>query len=146
MEDNNSKNEVLVTEENSKDLAKKALKEYSDLDLDINDVDRQIWLIKEANAEVFEKIEKLQDIKSKYLQKQSEISESMKVIMREGNMSDFDYNNFVAKYTAPSVRKKFDTAQFYKDYAPDTAMYKKYVGTTSVSDSVKITKKADGKI
>ena len=58
--------------------------------------------------------------------------------MREANQKDEFNERFKVHYTAPSVRKNFDTKQFYEDYAEDTAMYKKYVKITSVKDGIKI--------
>ena len=58
--------------------------------------------------------------------------------MREANIPQEVGVRFTAKYTAPYTKKNFDTKKFYEDYTPDTAMYKKYVGVTNVSDSIKI--------
>ena len=59
--------------------------------------------------------------------------------MRENNIPEEVGIRFKAKYTAPYTKKNFNTKLFYEDYAEDTAMYKKYVGITNVSDSIKIT-------
>ena len=75
---------------------------------------------------------------AKIEEQQEAVKGDLKTKMRELNKKEIVGVRFTAKYTAPYTRKKFDTDQFYKDYPEDTAMHKKYVSTTNVSESIKI--------
>lgn len=124
-------NEINIT---SKDM----LDEYTKLDLDAKKVEVEIAEFKEAHKEVFNALRvfenKLQEIASF----QQNIQNDLLTYMREHNTEEDSNDTFRVKYTPAYTKKSFDTKKFYEDYAPESAMYKKYVGIINVKDSVKI--------
>ena len=111
-------NEINIT---SKDM----LDAYTKLDLDAKKVEVEIAEFKEAHKEVFNALKVFED-------KLQEIAGFQQNIEEDSN------DIFRVKYTPSYTKKNFDTKKFYEDYAPESAMYKKYVGTTTVKDSIKI--------
>lgn len=124
-------NEINIT---SKDM----LDEYTKLDLDAKKVEVEMAEFKEAHKEVFNALKvfenKLQEIASF----QQNIQNDLLTYMREHNTEEDSNDTFRVKYTPAYTKKSFDTKKFYEDYAPESAMYKKYVGIINVKDSVKI--------
>lgn len=126
----------VIEEENS---PAKLLQRYTDIDLEISKVIIEQDEFIKANKEVFDKINEMNDKIKQFKEEQDKVKVELKNSMREANSKEEIGIRFIAKYTAPFTKKNFDTKKFYEDYAPDTAMYKKYVGVTNVSDSIKIT-------
>ena len=124
-------NEINIT---SKDM----LDEYTKLDLDAKKVEVEMAEFKEVHKEVFNALRvfenKLQEIASF----QQNIQNDLLTYMREHNTEEDSNDIFRVKYTPAYTKKSFDPKQFYEDYAPESAMYKKYVGIINVKDSVKI--------
>lgn len=124
-------NEINIT---SKDM----LDAYTKLDLDAKKVEVEMAEFKEAHKEVFNALKvfenKLQEIASF----QQNIQNDLLTYMREHNTEEDSNDIFRVKYTPAYTKKSFDTKKFYEDYAPESAMYKKYVGIINVKDSVKI--------
>lgn len=131
---NNNVDEVNEINITSKDM----LDEYTKLDLDAKKVEVEIAEFKEAHKEVFNALKvfenKLQEIASF----QQNIQNDLLTYMREHNTEEDSNDTFRVKYTPAYTKKSFDTKKFYEDYAPESAMYKKYVGIINVKDSVKI--------
>lgn len=131
---NNNIEEVNTINITSKDM----LDAYTKLDLDAKKVEIEIAEFKEAHKEVFDALKlfenKLQEIASF----QQNIQSNLLTYMREHNTEEDSNDIFRVKYTPSYTKKNFDTKKFYEDYAPESAMYKKYVGITTVKDSVKI--------
>lgn len=115
------------------------LQKYTDLDLEISKVIIEQEEFYKANKDLFAKYENFANRIEKIREQQDETKEELKKVMRENNIPEEIGIRFKAKYTAPYTKKNFNTKLFYEDYAEDTAMYKKYVGITNVSDSIKIT-------
>lgn len=124
-------NEINIT---SKDM----LDAYTKLDLDAKKVEVEMAEFKEVHKEVFNALRvfenKLQEIASF----QQNIQNDLLTYMREHNTEEDSNDTFRVKYTPAYTKKSFDTKKFYEDYAPESAMYKKYVGIINVKDSVKI--------
>ncbi len=120
------------------DITDTLLEKYTELDLEISKVVLEQEQYRKEHKEVFDKMKEYEDKIAKIEQQQEAVKGDLKTKMRELNKKEIIGIRFTAKYTAPYTRKKFDTDQFYKDYAEDTAMYKKYVSTTNVSESIKI--------
>ena len=127
-----------VEEEEKKVTTKSLLDDYTKLDLDKQKNNIEEAEFKEKYKEIFDAYDKILEARKSIEDKQNELKDEMLVKMREANQKDEFNERFKVHYTAPSVRKSFDTKQFYEDYAEDTAMYKKYVKTTSVKDGIKI--------
>ena len=125
---------VKATEESPKDL----LNRYTEIEIEIqrNFVEESDFIAK--YKEIFEAYYSIQAKTEEFRKEQEEIKAKLKDRMRETNTPEESNDRFIAKYTAPYTKKNFNTKQFYEDYAPDTAMYKKYVGITNVSESIKI--------
>ena len=127
------------TEEEEKEVTPKdVLNKYTNLDLELQKAYIEETEFIEKYKEVFSKYQEIQDKIKSIQEEQSDVKEELKDKMREYNLNEESNDRFIAKYTAPYSKKNFDTKQFYEDYAPDTAMYKKYVKTINVKDSVKI--------
>lgn len=114
------------------------LNEYSKLDLEAKKVQVEIAEFKEAHKEIFDILNQFNNKLLEISNSQSNIADNLLAYMREHNVTDDDNGQFKAKYTPAYTKKNFDTKKFYEDYAPESAMYKKYVGITNVKDSVKI--------
>lgn len=127
-----------VEEEEKKVTTKSLLDDYTKLDLDKQKNNIEEAEFKEKYKEIFDAYDKILEARKSIEDKQNELKDEMLVKMREANQKDEFNERFKVHYTAPSVRKNFDTKQFYEDYAEDTAMYKKYVKITSVKDGIKI--------
>ena len=127
-----------VEEEEKKVTTKSLLDDYTKLDLDKQKNNIEEAEFKEKYKEIFDAYDKILEARKAIEDKQNKLKDDMLVKMRESNQKDEFNERFKVHYTAPSVRKSFDTKQFYEDYAEDTAMYKKYVKTTSVKDGIKI--------
>ena len=127
-----------VEEEEKKVTTKSLLDDYTKLDLDKQKNNIEEAKFKEKYKEIFDAYDKILEARKSIEDKQNELKDEMLVKMREANQKDEFNERFKVHYTAPSVRKNFDTKQFYEDYAEDTAMYKKYVKITSVKDGIKI--------
>ena len=127
-----------VEEEEKKVTTKSLLDDYTKLDLDKQKNNIEEAEFKEKYKEIFNAYDKILEARKSIEDKQNELKDEMLVKMREANQKDEFNERFKVHYTAPSVRKNFDTKQFYEDYAEDTAMYKKYVKITSVKDGIKI--------
>lgn len=127
-----------VEEEEKKVTTKSLLDDYTKLDLDKQKNNIEEAEFKEKYKEIFDAYDKILEARKSIEDKQNELKDEMLVKMREANQKDEFNERFKVHYTAPSIRKNFDTKQFYEDYAEDTAMYKKYVKITSVKDGIKI--------
>lgn len=127
-----------VEEEEKKVTTKSLLDDYTKLDLDKQKNNIEEAEFKEKYKEIFDAYDKILEARKSIEDKQNELKDEMLVKMREANQKDEFNERFKVHYTAPSVRKNFDTKQFYEDYTEDTAMYKKYVKITSVKDGIKI--------
>lgn len=127
-----------VEEEEKKVTTKSLLDDYTKLDLDKQKNNIEEAEFKEKYKEIFDAYDKILEARKSIEDKQNKLKDDMLVKMRESNQKDEFNERFKVHYTAPSVRKNFDTKQFYEDYAEDTAMYKKYVKITSVKDGIKI--------
>ena len=127
-----------VEEEEKKVTTKSLLDDYTKLDLDKQKNNIEEAEFKEKYKEIFDAYDKILEARKSIEDKQNELKDEMLVKMREANQKDEFNERFKVHYIAPSVRKNFDTKQFYEDYAEDTAMYKKYVKITSVKDGIKI--------
>lgn len=132
-------NIVPIAEKENPNLAGDLLQKYTDLDLEISKVIIEQEEFYKANKDLFAKYENFANRIEKIREQQDETKEELKKVMRENNIPEEVGIRFKAKYTAPYTKKNFNTKLFYEDYAEDTAMYKKYVGITNVSDSIKIT-------
>ena len=124
-------NEINIT---SKDM----LDAYTKLDLDAKKVEVEIAEFKEAHKEVFNALKVFEDKLQEIAGFQQNIQSNLLTYMREHNIEEDSNDIFRVKYTPSYTKKNFDTKKFYEDYAPESAMYKKYVGITTVKDSVKI--------
>lgn len=124
-------NEINIT---SKDM----LDAYTKLDLDAKKVEVEIAEFKEAHKEVFNALKVFEDKLQEIADFQQNIQSNLLTYMREHNIEEDSNDIFRVKYTPSYTKKNFDTKKFYEDYAPESAMYKKYVGITTVKDSVKI--------
>lgn len=124
-------NEINIT---SKDM----LDAYTKLDLDAKKVEVEIAEFKEAHKEVFDALKVFENKLQEIAGFQQNIQSNLLTYMREHNTEEDSNDIFRVKYTPSYTKKNFDTKKFYEDYAPESAMYKKYVGTTIVKDSVKI--------
>ena len=132
-------NIVPIAEKENPNPAGDLLQKYTDLDLEISKVIIEQEEFYKANKDLFAKYENFANRIEKIREQQDETKEELKKVMRENNIPEEVGIRFKAKYTAPYTKKNFNTKLFYEDYAEDTAMYKKYVGITNVSDSIKIT-------
>ena len=132
-------NIVPIAEKENPNPAGDLLQKYTDLDLEISKVIIEQEEFYKANKDLFTKYENFANRIEKIREQQDETKEELKKVMRENNIPEEVGIRFKAKYTAPYTKKNFNTKLFYEDYAEDTAMYKKYVGITNVSDSIKIT-------
>ena len=126
--------EIEETEVTTKSL----LDDYTKLDLEKQKSNIEEAEFKKKYKEIFDAYDKILEARKAIEDKQNKLKDDMLVKMRESNQKDEFNERFKVHYTAPSVRKNFDTKQFYEDYAEDTAMYKKYVKITSVKDGIKI--------
>jgi hypothetical protein len=124
-------NEINIT---SKDM----LDAYTKLDLDAKKVEVEIAEFKEAHKEVFNALKVFENKLQEIAGFQQNIQSNLLTYMREHNTEEDSNDIFRVKYTPSYTKKNFDTKKFYEDYAPESAMYKKYVGITTVKDSVKI--------
>lgn len=124
-------NEINIT---SKDM----LDAYTKLDLDAKKVEVEIAEFKEAHKEVFNALKVFENKLQEIAGFQQNIQSNLLTYMREHNIEEDSNDIFRVKYTPSYTKKNFDTKKFYEDYAPESAMYKKYVGITTVKDSVKI--------
>ena len=124
-------NEINIT---SKDM----LDAYTKLDLDAKKVEVEIAEFKEAHKEVFNALKVFENKLQEIADFQQNIQSNLLTYMREHNTEEDSNDIFRVKYTPSYTKKNFDTKKFYEDYAPESAMYKKYVGTTTVKDSIKI--------
>ena len=124
-------NEINIT---SKDM----LEEYTKLDSDAKKVEVEIAEFKEAHKEVFNALKVFENKLQEIAGFQQNIQSNLLTYMREHNTEEDSNDIFRVKYTPSYTKKNFDTKKFYEDYAPESAMYKKYVGTTTVKDSIKI--------
>lgn len=131
-------NPLVEIDNTEQDIADTLLEKYTELDLEISKVVLEQEQYRKENKAVFDKMKEYEDKIAKIEQQQEAVKGDLKTKMRELNKKEIVGIRFTAKYTAPYTRKKFDTDQFYKDYSEDTAMYKKYVSTTNVSESIKI--------
>lgn len=127
-----------VETEETEVTTKSLLDEYTELDLEKQKSNIEEAEFKKKYKEVFDAYDKILEARKAIEDKQNKLKDDMLVKMRESNQKDEFNERFKVHYTAPSVRKSFDTKQFYEDYAEDTAMYKKYVKTISVKDGIKI--------
>lgn len=132
-------NIVPIAEKENPNPAGDLLQKYTDLDLEISKVIIEQEEFYKANKDLFTKYENFANRIEKIREQQDETKEELKKVMRENNIPEEVGIRFKAKYTAPYTKKNFNTKLFYEDYAEDTAMYKKYVGISNVSDSIKIT-------
>lgn len=132
-------NIVPIAEKENPNPAGDLLQKYTDLDLEISKVLIEQDEFMKNNKELFDKYEEFSKRIEDFREQQKETSEELKKVMRENNIPEEVGIRFKAKYTAPYTKKNFNTKLFYEDYAEDTAMYKKYVGISNVSDSIKIT-------
>ena len=130
---------IPIAEKENPNPAGDLLQKYTDLDLEISKVIIEQEEFYKANKDLFAKYENFANRIEKIREQQDETKEELKKVMRENNIPEEVGIRFKAKYTAPYTKKNFNTKLFYEDYAEDTAMYKKYVGITNVSDSIKIT-------
>lgn len=130
---------IPIAEKENPNPAGDLLQKYTDLDLEISKVIIEQEEFYKANKDLFAKYENFANRIEKIREQQDETKEELKKVMRENNIPEEIGIRFKAKYTAPYTKKNFNTKLFYEDYAEDTAMYKKYVGITNVSDSIKIT-------
>ena len=124
-------NEINIT---SKDM----LDAYTKLDLDAKKVEVEIAEFKEAHKEVFNALKVFENKLQEIAGFQQNIQSNLLTYMREHNTEEDSNDIFRVKYTPSYTKKNFDTKKFYEDYAPESVMYKKYVGITTVKDSVKI--------
>ena len=127
-----------VETEETEVTTKSLLDDYTKLDLEKQKSNIEEAEFKKKYKEIFDAYDKILEARKAIEDKQNKLKDDMLVKMRESNQKDELNERFKVHYTAPSIRKNFDTKQFYEDYAEDTAMYKKYVKTTSVKDSIKI--------
>ena len=132
-------NIVPIAEKENPNPAGDLLQKYTDLDLEISKVIIEQEEFYKANKDLFTKYENFANRIEEIRKQQEETKEELKKVMRENNIPEEIGIRFRAKYTAPYTKKNFNTKLFYEDYAEDTAMYKKYVGISNVSDSIKIT-------
>ena len=123
--------------------AKELLNLFTNLHLDIQKTYIEENEFIEKYKDIFDEYQKILDKRSALEKKQSEVKEDILVKMREDNIKEESNNRFKVKYTAPFTKKKFDTKTFYEDYAEDTAMYKKYVTNTIVTDKITISEIKD---
>ena len=130
---------IPIAEKENPNPAGDLLQKYTDLDLEISKVLIEQDEFMKNNKELFDKYEEFSKRIEDFREQQKETSEELKKVMRENNIPEEVGIRFKAKYTAPYTKKNFNTKLFYEDYAEDTAMYKKYVGISNVSDSIKIT-------
>lgn len=114
------------------------LQTYTELDLEISKLIIAQEEFRKAHLDTFKEYEDFSKKMDLIREQQDALKGSLKQRMREENQKEVIGIRFTAKYTAPYTKKKFETDKFYADYAPDTAMYKRYVSTTNVSDSIKI--------
>lgn len=131
---NNNVEEVNTINITSKDM----LDAYTKLDLDAKKVEVEIAEFKEAHKEVFNALKVFENKLQEIAGFQQNIQSNLLTYMREHNTEEDSNDIFRVKYTPSYTKKNFDTKKFYEDYAPESAMYKKYVGITTVKDSVKI--------
>lgn len=130
---------IPIAEKENPNPSADLLQKYTALDLEISKVIIEQEEFYKTNRELFAKYEEFSNRISSFKEKQDEVIEDLKKVMRENNIPEEIGIRFRAKYTAPYTKKKFNTKQFYEDYTEDTAMYKKYVEITNVSDSIRIT-------
>lgn len=131
VEEVNEINEINIT---SKDM----LDAYTKLDLDAKKVEVEMAEFKEAHKEVFNALKVFENKLQEIAGFQQNIQSNLLTYMREHNTEEDSNGTFRVKYTPAYTKKSFDTKKFYEDYAPESAMYKKYVGIINVKDSVKI--------
>lgn len=129
---------VEIENQPEEEITDTLLQKYTELDLEISKIVLEQEQYRKENKAVFDKMKEYEDQIAKIEEQQEAVKGDLKTKMRELNKKEIVGVRFIAKYTAPYTRKKFDTDQFYKDYPEDTAMYKKYVSTTNVSESIKI--------
>lgn len=127
-----------IVNEKEEETAKDILNRYTEIDLEIQKVRIQQSDFMLAHADIFDKFNQMNAKIEEFKKDQDKVQEELLTKMRETNLPEESNNRFKAKYTAPSIRKNFDTKKFYEDYKENTAMYKKYVGITNVKDSIKI--------
>jgi hypothetical protein len=116
------------------------LKQYEDNEDKITSVQLDMDAFKRANRDIFDTLQAYQNILDSLNETKDNIVSDLKNNMRESNTKSAQSLLYTATYSPSYNKKNFNTTLFYKDYEPESAMYQKYVGISTVTDSVKIKK------
>lgn len=114
------------------------LEQYEDNEDKITRVQSDMDAFKRANSDIFDTLQAYQNILDSLNETKDNIVSDLKNNMRESNTKSAQSLLYTATYSPSYNKKNFNTALFYKDYEPESAMYQKYVGISTVTDSVKI--------
>jgi len=133
--------------DDSKDLSEdnvitpgKLLEDYTNLELQKEEIDIKILDLKEKHKEIFDILEQYQNEISELENKQSEMRQEITDSIENAGLTEKGISNeiFKVKYVAATTRQNFNKDKFKAKYP---VLFNQFITTSDVKSYVKITKK-----
>lgn len=121
---------------NEKETDKDLANQYVQLEQEKLEIDFKVSKFKQEHQEIFDTLEALEGEKQKLSEQQNIIKSKLLNKMTE----KFEILGYSFVKVVTEIKRTFNSKEFYKDYLPNSRLYKKYVTESSVEPYVRITK------
>lgn len=121
---------------NEKETERDLANQYIDLEQEKSEVDFKILKFKQEHQVIFDTLEALEGEKQELVEQQNAI----KIKLLDKMTEKFELLGYSFVKVITEIKRTFNSKQFYKDYLPNTKLYKKYVTESFVEPYVRITK------
>lgn len=129
----------LDEQENASNLIVKSpdtiLKEYSDYEVQIKNIQNDIDKFKEENKEVFEKLDLLNSNINDLLEKQANLKPELTESMKNAGLKKLENSMLKVTFVEATTRETFDKDKFKNKYP---VLFKEFISLSNVKEYIKI--------